>query len=91
MKCYGSPTTSTVSDRSTARTRSGGEAAEATAARDAAASFEALLLQQAFAPLAKAIGFYGDAVVAAATRAMMRAHHDGFVDMLASSRDEVIR
>ncbi len=82
MKCCGSPTTSTVPDPPIAR---------AAVARDAAASFEALLLQQAFAPLAKAIGFYGDAVVAAATRAMLRSHHDGFVDRLAAGRDEAIR
>ena len=53
-------------------------------ARDAATQFEALLLAQAFAPLAKAIGFYGDTVVASATRAMASAERGGLADRLAS-------
>ena len=44
----------------------------ADAARDVAAAFEGLLLQAAFAPLAKSIGFYGDVVVGAATRSFAR-------------------
>ena len=36
-------------------------------AREVAAQFEALLFKDAFAPLAKAMGFYGDAVVATDT------------------------
>jgi hypothetical protein len=41
-------------------------------AREVAAQFEALLFKDAFAPLAKAMGFYGDAVVAAAVQSMTR-------------------
>jgi hypothetical protein len=40
--------------------------------RELAAGFEAMLMQAAFAPLAKAIGFYGDTVVGIATRSMLR-------------------
>jgi hypothetical protein len=40
--------------------------------RELAAGFEAMLLQAAFAPLAKAIGFYGETVVGIATRSMLR-------------------
>ncbi|GAC1497250.1 MAG: hypothetical protein NVS4B5_22190 [Vulcanimicrobiaceae bacterium] len=39
-----------------------------------AANIEALLFRETFAPLAKAIGFYGETVVAAATRAMVAAN-----------------
>jgi hypothetical protein len=41
-------------------------------ARELAVRFEALLLQRAFAPLAKAMGFYGDTIVAVASEAMLR-------------------
>ena len=63
MKCCGSRTTSIAPEPAA---RSGATA------RELAARFEALLLQSAFAPLANAIGFYGDTVVAAATQAMLR-------------------
>lgn len=63
MKCCGSRTTSTVPERAPR---------PASTARELAARFEALLLQSAFAPVAHAIGFYGDTVVAAATQAMLR-------------------
>jgi hypothetical protein len=53
-------------------TLAGSLAATRPAARELVARFEALLLQTAFAPLAKAIGFYGDTVVAVATRSMLR-------------------
>jgi hypothetical protein len=41
-------------------------------AREVAVQFEALLFKEAFAPLAKAMGFYGAAVVAAAAQWMTR-------------------
>jgi hypothetical protein len=40
--------------------------------RELAAGFEAMLLQAAFAPLAKAIGFYGETVVGIATQSILR-------------------
>jgi hypothetical protein len=51
--------------------------------RELAARFEALLFQSAFAPLAHAIGFYGDTVVAAATQAMLRGAGAGLTAPLA--------
>lgn len=53
--------------------------------RDAAASFEAFLVREAFAPLAKAIGFYGDTVVAAVAQAMARSERGGLTDRLEQS------
>jgi len=47
-----------------------------------AAEFEALLFAQAFAPLAKAMGFYGETVVGAATRTLVRNERGGLVDHL---------
>ena len=41
--------------------------------RAVAAEFEAILFQAVFTPVAKAMGFYGDAVVAEATRALAHA------------------
>jgi hypothetical protein len=40
--------------------------------REVAAQFEALLLRTALAPVAKAMGFYGDLVVSEATRDIAR-------------------
>jgi hypothetical protein len=74
MKCFESQTTSIA--RSTAPQH---------AVRDAAASFEALVVREAFAPLAKAIGFYGDTVVAAAAQAMARSERGGLTDRLERS------
>ncbi len=54
----------------------------ANAARTVAADFEALILQSAFAPLAKSIGFYGDVVVGIATRSLVRGAGDDFTDTL---------
>jgi hypothetical protein len=45
--------------------------------REIPAAFEAMLLQAAFAPLAKAIGFYGETVVSVATESMLRERSDG--------------
>ena len=77
MKCFGSQTTSTVPSES--------NVAPKRAARDAAASFEALLVREAFAPLAKAMGFYGDTVVAAAAQAIARSERGGLTDRLERS------
>jgi hypothetical protein len=74
MKCCGSPTTFTGLDRP--------PRLDATA-RELAGRFEGLLLQSAFAPLAHAIGFYGDTVVAAATQAMLRGNGEGLAAPLA--------
>jgi hypothetical protein len=62
MRCCGSPTTSTVPEPAHARTPN----------RELAAQFAALLFKEAFAPLAKAMGFYGDLVVAAAAQSTFR-------------------
>jgi hypothetical protein len=62
MKCCGSQTTSTAPEPAGAHTPN----------RELAAQFAALLFKEAFAPLAKAIGFYGDFVVAAAAQSTFR-------------------
>ena len=69
MKCFGSQITSIVPNPAYGRS-----------VRDAAASFEALLVREAFAPLAKAMGFYGDTVVAAAAQAIARNERGGLTD-----------
>lgn len=51
-------------------------------ARAVSADFEALILQSAFAPLAKSMGFYGDVVVGIATRAIVRSGGDDFTSTL---------
>jgi hypothetical protein len=51
-------------------------------ARAVSADFEALILQSAFAPLAKSMGFYGDVVVGIATRALLRSPSDDFANTL---------
>ncbi len=53
-----------------------------TSARAVAADFEGLVLQSAFAPLAKSMGFYGDVVVGIATRALVRGADDDFTNAL---------
>jgi hypothetical protein len=50
--------------------------------RDAAVAFEGLLVATAFAPLAKAMGFYGDLVVASAARAVARDAGGALTDTL---------
>jgi hypothetical protein len=62
MRCCQSPANAVVHD-SDAR-RSG--------AREVAAQFEALLFREAFAPLSKAMGFYGDIVAGVVAQAMVR-------------------
>ncbi len=68
MKCCGSPTTSTVPN--------------ASRAREVAAAFNALLVAEAFKPLAKAIGFYGDTVVGLVAETMARGERGGMTDRL---------
>ena len=73
MKCCGSPITSTAPETASAgRERS----------RELAAQFAALLYAQAFAPLSKALGFYGDMVVKSASEAMTRSERGGLTDHL---------
>ena len=71
-----------------------GTAAPTTAAsnatREMAAQFEAMLFKEAFAPLSKAMGFYGDSVVSAAAQAMARGA-EGLADPLASAMDAAAR
>lgn len=83
MKCFGSQTISTGPNAAPQRTDS--SAAQRRAVRDAAASFEALLVREVFAPLAKAIGFCGDTVVAAAAQAVARSERGGLTDRLERS------
>ncbi len=59
--------------------------------RDAVAQFEALLFKEAFAPLSKAMGFYGDAVVGAAAASMLRGSSTGLADSLASEMSSQAR
>jgi len=54
----------------------------APSARDAAAEFAGVLVASAFAPLAKSMGFFGDAVIAAAARSVARAERGGLTDAL---------
>jgi hypothetical protein len=72
MKCSASPTTSTVPSVS----------GSAPPAREVAAQFAALLFAQAFAPLSKAMGFYGETVVASAMQNLARNERGGLVDHL---------
>ena len=78
MKCFGSQITSIALS-------SVSNQAQRRAVRDAAAGFEALLVREAFAPLAKAMGFYGDSVVAAAAHAVARSERGGLTDRLERS------
>ena len=68
MKCCGLPTTSTVPNVSRLR--------------EAAAAFSALLFGEAFKPLAKAMGFYGDSVIGLAAQSMARNERGGMTDRL---------
>jgi hypothetical protein len=73
MKCCGSPITFTGRNAEpAARERS----------REVVAQFTALLFAEAFKPLSKAMGFYGDIVVASATQAMTRSERGGLTDHL---------
>ncbi len=83
MKCCGSPTTSIVRDASVASRRADPDRGDT--AREVAAQFEALLIREAFAPLAKAIGFYGESAVTVAAQAMARAGVAGLTDRFASA------
>jgi hypothetical protein len=50
--------------------------------RDAAAQFAGLVWQEAFRPLGRALGFYGDLVVSAAGLALARGESGGLADEL---------
>ena len=67
MRCCASPTTSTAPDPPL---------------REAATQFAALLYQQAFAPLAVSLGFFGETVVAAASQSLARAERGGLAGRL---------
>ncbi len=73
MKCCGSPITSTAPKA---------HAPGSERSRELVSEFSALLFAQAFAPLSKAMGFYGDIVVKSATQAMMRSERGGLTDHL---------
>jgi hypothetical protein len=47
-----------------------------------------MLLASAFAPLAKSMGFFGDAVVAAAARSIARDERGGLADALERALEE---
>lgn len=81
MKCCGSPTISTV--RNIAAPSSPG-CKGAARAREVAAAFEGMLLREAFAPLAKPMGFYGDLVLEAGSRAIAERPHAGLAAALQS-------
>jgi hypothetical protein len=66
-------------------------APEEAALHEVAAQFEALLFKEAFAPLSKAMGFYGDTVVAAAAQAMMRSVGPGLRDPLEAAMSSAAR
>jgi len=69
MRCCGSRTTSIAPEPAL---RAPADAARVSA-RAIAAQFEAVLFAKALAPVAAAMGFYGDAVVASAVAALTRA------------------
>lgn len=70
MKCCGSQITFTAPEPPAARD----------ATREAAAQFAAELTRVAFAPLARALGFYGDAALAAASQSIARRETGGLTD-----------
>jgi hypothetical protein len=53
-------------------------------ARDAAAQFAGMLIQSAFRPLATALGFYGDLVVASVAQSMARDERSGLTGRFAA-------
>ena len=71
MKCCGSQTISTVPNRE-----------PPARAREVASQFNALLIGVAFKPLASAMGFYGELVVASAAQSIAREERGGLSDRL---------
>ena len=57
--------------------------------RDVGAQFEALVMANALEPLAKALGFYGDAIVRSAATAMFRDERDALTERLDALGDRV--
>ena len=72
MKCCGSQTIFTAPNAPVAPN----------APREVAAEFAAELTRVAFAPLAKALGFYGDAAVSATAMSIARHETGGLTDEL---------
>jgi hypothetical protein len=60
-------------------------------AREVAVQFETLLFKEAFAPLAKALGFSGDAVVAAVVQSMTRGAGAGLSGPLETAIESAAR
>lgn len=91
MKCYGSQITSTVRSQIESRRELGTvrDGSPPKRAREVAAAFNALLLGETFAPLAKAMGFYGDTVVGLAARSMARSERGGMTDRLERAIESV--
>jgi hypothetical protein len=50
--------------------------------RDLAARFEALVMREAFAPLSRALGFFGDSAVTSALESVARSERGGLADAL---------
>lgn len=87
MRCSGSPITSTVPNAVGAHAPSLPDGR----LREAAASFSAMLLRDAFAPLGKALGFYGDTVVGLVTQTLARNERGGLTDRLERSLEDATR
>jgi len=77
MRCSASQTTSTVPE----------SCADSPRAREAAAAFESLLLAQVLRPLAKPLGFLGEAVVDAVAREIASHSEGGALDRIAALLD----
>lgn len=77
MRWYVSPTTSIAKAPSW-------ETASPRPAREAAVTFETLLLQEALRPLARSMGVYGDAVLGACANAIARHDRGAWMDRLES-------
>src|SRR5476649_1086123 len=75
MKCYESRTTSTAEVALQARRAR-------PSAREAAVAFEALLFTQMLKPCSQALGFYGDAALAACAGSIARHERGGFSDRI---------
>ncbi len=83
MKCCGSPITSTARNVIPGeKLLTGQTAPPGSAPREVAAQFEALLMKSVFAPVARALGFYGDLVVGEVATAVARQERAGLTDRL---------
>ncbi len=59
--------------------------------RDAAATFGAMLMREAFAPIAKSLGFYGDTLVGLVAQKMARSERGGLTDRLERAIEDASR